>query len=114
MNRRDLIKSMLGVTVAAWVTVATPRHQFGTLSVDGWRAHKELTGEALEVFVDGVQVTSAYEASDVDGYVLAYCRDEQHHRDWSAQGHLHIGGDGGACRMRLTGTVVIRPGARRG
>lgn len=109
MHRRDLFKSLLGVTAAS--VFVTPARKYGRLTVDGHRAHQQLTGESLHVYLDGVEVKGGYEADDVEGYVLVFCRDEQDHRDWTKQGHMHIGGDGGgACRMRLTGNVVIAPG----
>jgi hypothetical protein len=113
MNRRELFKAMAGVATAtsAGLGVASiQRH--GLLTIESHMAHKRITGEKLHVYVDGVDVTrNAYEANDVEGYALVFCSDERDHRDWTKQGHRHIGGDGGACRMRLTGHVVIAPGS---
>ena len=111
MNRRDLFKMFSWFTTVGLSVMTTPE-KYGCLTVDGHRAHKDLTGENLLVYLDGVEVPSVYEADDVEGYALVFCRDEQDHRDWTKRGYLHIGGDGGdVCRMRLTGNIVIAPGA---
>jgi hypothetical protein len=114
MNRRHLFRALAQLAGAGALVAAAPVRKFGRLTVDGHRAHLHTTGEFLRVTVDGVDVTGrSYEADDGEGYVLAYCGDPAQHRDWTAQGHKHVGGDGTACRMRLTGAVVIAPGAKR-
>jgi hypothetical protein len=66
----------------------------------------------LHVYVDDIDVSrSCFEADDVAGYALIFCRDEQEHRRWDAKGAMHIDRrHGAACAMRLTGHVVIAPG----
>lgn len=87
------------------------KRKHGLLTLEGHRAHKRATGETLHVFVNGEDVTTAaYEANDIEGYALVYCRDPEHHRDYTARGFKHLGTSGGACRMHLTGDVVIVPG----
>lgn len=91
-----------------------PIKKYGLLTANGHRAHKAMTGETLHVYVDGVDVTSScFEVDDVEGYALIFCRDEQEHRRWDAKGAKHIdkGHGGRACQMRLTGNVVVAPGA---
>jgi hypothetical protein len=121
MNRREVFK-LLGVTIAgaagrvapgrvAPVPVA-PSWTYGRLTVGTHCAHREVTGEYLHVWVNGEDVTDGcYEADDVEGYALVYCRGGRDHADHVPRGARHIDGDGRACRMRLTGAVVIAPGA---
>lgn len=113
MDRRNLFKTLAGIVAggsAAVVLKAVPR-KYGCLTIDGHRNHLRATGENLRVYVNGINATHCYEADDVEGYALVFCSDPKDHKDWSARGHKHIRGDGKACRMRLTGDVVIRPGA---
>lgn len=111
MKRRDLFKT-LGclVTIGAVGVSAKPVRKYGRLTVGGHHHHLQSTGENLRVYVDGVEVTKCYEADDVDGYALAFCQDPKEHRAHVKAGHLHIGGDGHVCKVRLTGRVVIAPG----
>jgi hypothetical protein len=112
MNRRDVLKSVAAL-VGATVLPVAPVRKYGRLTIAGHRHHLEATGQDLHVYVDGVEAVSCYEADDVDGYALVFCRDPEQHRAGVQAGHLHIGGDGHACRLRLTGHVVFTPGPRR-
>ena len=111
MNRRDVIKVLLGTGAVASVRAgASLPIKHGLLTVRSHLAHKQATGEDLHVFFNGQDVTEhAYEADDREGFVRLFCRDEAKHRDHMANGALHLGGDGGACRLELRGDVVIRP-----
>lgn len=115
MNRRAFIGAAFAAPASVRMWTAGDqrvRHKYGHLTVEGHLAHKNLTGEDLRIFFNGTDVThSSYEADDVEGYVLVYCRDEKDHTDWSKQGHLHVRGPAdGICSMRLTGDVVIAAG----
>jgi len=119
MNRRGFLKT---ATFSAPISAIKMwpsgdqrlRKYYGCITVEGHRAHKELTGKSLHVFYRGKDIThNCYEANDVEGYALVHCRDEQNHTDWSAHGHLHVKRDnvsGPACWMRLTGDILIVPG----
>ena len=110
MNRRELFQALIGVSAVGAVCQPTQavERKYGLLTVQGWRAHQATTGEELAVFLDGLELQHVYEANDVEGYALVFCRDAEQHRDWTKAGHLHVRGDG-ACRLRLTGHVSIRP-----
>jgi hypothetical protein len=112
MDRRDALKSLAALVGATGLTVA-PVRKYGRLTIAGHRHHLEATGQDLHVYVDGVEALHCYEADDVDGYALVFCRDPEQHRAGVKAGHLHVGGDGHACRLRLTGHVVFTPGPRR-
>ena len=91
----------------------TSTRKYGRVTVDGHRAHLQATGEDLHVYVNGVEAMAVCEADDVEGYAIVFCTDAKDHRDWTQAGAIHLGDGGGACRMRLTGQVVIAPGPRR-
>ncbi len=73
---------------------------FGTVTVDGWIAHKKRTGKELHVLVDGVDVTAdCFRANDRKGYAFVHLR--------NANGRFYIGPDGRAAKRILRGTVRI-------
>ena len=110
MNRRNVFKSLLGMLgICSVASMTSAPKKYGRLTVQGHRHHLASTGENLLVYVDGQEVLSCYEADDVEGYALAFCRDPQDHRHHVKAGHLHIGADGDACRVRLVGQVEFRP-----
>lgn len=113
MKRRDLLKAfgvgLIAVPVAARAN--TPK-KYGYLDVDAHRAHKNLTGEDLLVYLDGEELERVREVDDVEGYAVVFCRDEAEHRRWDARGALHVGRGFRACTLRVTGNIVIRPGVR--
>ena len=114
MNRREAIGAVMGVVAAVAFGLgalsARRARKIGCMTIDGWRAHLRLTGEHLLVFVDGVDVTDVcYEADDILGYALVFCRDRQAHQDWTARDAMHLGADGDSvCKLRLTGRVEFR------
>lgn len=112
-TRRFVFKLLAGIAAVPSAANAN-RKRYGRITVAGHRAHLNATGESLRVYLDGVDVTrNTYEADDVAGYVLVYCRDEVEHRRLDATGALHVTPDGGeceACRLHVTGDVVIAPG----
>lgn len=111
MNRCDLLKTILGTTAAAATVHAETPHKYGLVTVESHRGHKKLTGENLHVYVNGVDVSkSCVEADDINGYAEVFCRDQEHHRDLTQKGAVHVGRHGGVCRMRLTGDIRIAPG----
>lgn len=118
MKRREALQTVIGGMLAGPVAAAvasaapTTAHGYGQLTVEGHRAHLRTTGEFLVTSLDGVDVTRyCYFADDRAGVVEMFCPDREHHRDWTQKGARHVAGDGaGACRMRLTGHVVIQPG----
>lgn len=116
VTRRGLFHRLLGFgACAAIVNAAPPLPKYGRVTVDSHRAHLQVTGESLHVWVDGIDVTPhCFEADDVEGFAHVWCRDAAQHADYTAKGHLHLDGHGQhACRIRLTGQVVIAPGAPR-
>ena len=114
-SRRSVLKLIALIPSAGSMTKSN-RKRYGLLTVDGHRAHAAATGEHLHVYLDGVDVTrNCYEADDVAGYVLVYCRDEREHKRLDATGALHVtpdGGECGACRLHVRGDVVIAPGPK--
>lgn len=112
MKRRELFKAMTAmITLGAAGHGGAEQPKYGCMTVDGHRAHREITGENLHVYLDGMEVQGCYEADDIDGYALVWCQDSDQHRDWTKRGSRHIAADrGGACRMRLTGNITMRPG----
>lgn len=114
MNRRTLLKSLVsGAAISAVpMSASASVRKYGFIDVDGHRGHMVATGENLKVYLDGVEVTSCYEADDVNGYVKLFCRDEQEHARLDAKGALHIDGSGRACRLFVRGNVVMVPEAR--
>lgn len=113
MNRRALLKTVFGASAAIGASASMPvARKYGLVTVDSHRAHKLVTGENLHVFVDGVDVSkSCVEADDINGYVELFCRDRESHADWTKQGAVHVGQNGGVCRLRVTGSIRIEPGA---
>lgn len=112
MNRRTLLKSIMGAASVAAVPVAAASvKKYGFLDVDGHAGHKNATGENLVVYLDGRRVNSVYEADDIKGYVKLFCRDETEHKRFDAKGALHIDGHGRACRLIVHGVVVFKPEA---
>lgn len=114
MNRRTALTLLAGLpladTATRHVSASGPRTTYGFLDVQGHRAHQQLTGEDLHVWVDGVDVSAdCFEADDLHGYVGLFCRDQQAHADWTAKGAKHLRGNG-VCRLRVEGRVVIAPG----
>jgi len=113
MNRRKFLSAASFLAPFSAVKMAgyqSIRKRYGYLDVKGHIAHRKLTGENLHVFFQGKDISnSCIEVDDVKGYAEVYCRDEKEHRDWAAQGHLHVRGEC-ACRMRLTGDILIVPG----
>lgn len=111
ITRRDLFQTLTTAAIAIAVPPA-PRPRFGRLTVEMWMTHKRQTGETLHVWVNGRDVTwHCREADDVDGYAIVYCRDRAHHADLDGQDAIHVDiNGGGACAVRLTGTVMIAPG----
>lgn len=111
-TRRQALKMLggFGAVLAGGVTVAAQGgRRYGRLTVDGWHAHQRATGEHLLVFVDGEDVTDdCYEADDVEGYALIFCRDADLHKQWERKGALHVR-DGHVCRVEVRGRVEIRP-----
>lgn len=99
---------MVGVAAIGAPLIAAVPRKFGLLTIRSHRAHKQQTGENLRVFVDGREVRRCIEADDIEGYAIAFCTDQQEHRDWSKQGHVHLATPGNACKMRITGNVTIR------
>lgn len=110
MNRRDLLKTLCGAATVAAVSVPVVK-KYGRLTIEGHRHHLHSTGETLRVYVDGVEALKCYEADDVEGYALVFCTDPETHRAGVKAGHLHIGENNSVCKLRLTGHVVIAPGA---
>lgn len=113
MNRRELFAVLAGAPLAVAGASKIRDTKFGRLTVEGHRAHRATTGEDLHVYFNGRDVTrSCFEADDRAGYVKLFCRDRVSHEDWTAQGAIHIGPGGGACRVFLRGDVVISPGEK--
>ena len=114
MQRRAFFGGLFAIAAGSGVKTTTSgktttSRKYGCLTIAGHRHHLHTTGENLCVFLNGAEINKVYEADDIEGYVLAYCTDEDDHRNWGKPGRIHIGGDGGACRMRLTGNVEFRP-----
>src|SRR4030095_11936834 len=115
MNRRNFLGAATFMAPLSAVKMwpagnQSLRKRYGFLDVDGHRAHLRLTGENLHVLFQGKDITkNCVEVDDVEGYAVVMCRDEQQHRDWAAQGHIHVRGNG-SCQMRLTGDILIVPG----
>lgn len=115
MSRRESLRALAGFSAVSALSVsavAAPQ-KYGVITVNSHRAHQQLTGENLKVYLDGVEVKDVYEADDVNGYALVFCRDEKDHKDWAAKGHLHVKTDNFACQMRLTGNITIAPEVSR-
>ena len=110
MNRRALLKSLIPAAFLPWVpSVTGPRRKLGCLTIEGHRHHLKSTGENLEVYLDGIKLHGVYEADDIEGYVLAFCTDEQEHRNWSVDGRAHLmKGKNAACQWHLKGNVEFR------
>lgn len=84
---------------------------YGLVTADGWRARLALTGEALRVLVDGIDVTSrCMQADDRTGYALLLCKDRRDH-DWRTTGSpTHVSPFGPfACVHEVHGRVAFLP-----
>jgi hypothetical protein len=89
------------------------KYQGGPLTIAGWKAHQAATGESLQVFLDGVNVTHRCRFADnVAGRVELLCADLAHHRDWRIEGPGHLTPDAGELGphwLSVSGAVEIRP-----
>lgn len=113
MNRRDLFRAV-GAAVVGGRTVGITGptiRKYGRLTVEGHIGHRKITGETLHVYYKNADITgSCCEADDVEGYAIVFCRDEQHHREWTATGAIHVGDHAAVCKLRLVGDIRITPG----
>ncbi len=88
---------------------------YGLLTVEREKAHRRKTGVQLHIYLDGVDVTTRCVAADDEGgigspYVVLYCRDRENH-DWKVDnGELHLASGWIVHRLRIEGSVAIRPG----
>ena len=82
------------------------------LTVEGWQAHFEKTGERLRVYVDDLDVTDRCYRTDVGlMYAQVYCRDPIEHRHDVTTGEVHLCASncGHVCSHRLSGVIIVRP-----
>ena len=108
MNRREVIGAFAGL-VGVVAMSDTKSRKIGCLTVESHRAHMLNTGENLHVYLDGVELQKVYEADDIEGYELIYCRDPDTHRDMTRRGAVHLRSDGsGVCRLRVNGNIEFR------
>lgn len=99
LTRRALCVDVpLAVAMAA-VAESRPA-KFGRVTVSGWVAHKQRTGKALHVYVDGKDVTwDCQRADDIRGYAVCLKRDEN--------GHAWVAPNGRIAKSILRGDVRI-------
>ena len=84
----------------------------GSLTVDGWQAHFEKTGERLHVYVDGLDVTDRCVDANIGlMYAEVYCHDPiGHHPDvTTGQAHVCPSNHDHVCTHRLRGVITVRP-----
>ena len=107
----DLTGEKLGAIVESVVADTTPPNKYGLLTAHGHRAHLEMTGEILRVFLDGEDVTNeCVEADDRQGFAVLFVRTRERLSQLVARGAWHVGGSGH--QLHVPGVVAIAPGGK--
>jgi hypothetical protein len=102
-----MLKAFAFWSLGATAPATDNRTRFGRLTVEAHRRHRELTGEYLCVFLDGVDVTECCrEADDVVGYVQLFTKSPTEYAFWRQRGGRVIDD----FYIEVTGDVRIRPG----
>lgn len=113
MHRRELLKAIGVLPLAAAGSCAFTAEHYGRIGVEAWQRHAA-RGEYLDVFLDGEDVTlQCIEADDEDGHVILLCHDRAHHHAPGGSDPPHLRHHDEVCTHRLRGHVTIRPRRHR-